>query len=54
MLGLREETNIPKNSKAIIMLATLKSVYCITMALKMIRQYFYHVTARNVKFAVNQ
>ena len=31
-----------------------KVFHCITRALKMIRQCFYHVTARNLKFAVSQ
>ena len=39
-LGVRVEMNIPKNSKAIIMLALdLEGVYSIPRALKMIRQY---------------
>ena len=57
LLGVRVETNIPKNSKAIIMLALcpgrLEGVNCITRVLKMTDKIF-HITAGNVKFVVSQ
>jgi len=54
-LGIRVGTNIPKNSKAIIMLALCPG-RC-SLHHKDIENHqtiFFHVTAENVKFAVSQ
>jgi len=54
-VGLRVETNIPKNSTAIIMLA-LCPVRCLLhhKAIENDQTIFFYVTAGNVKFAVSQ
>jgi len=52
-LGVRVETNIPKNSKAIIMLALCPG-RCLLhhKGIEYDQIIFFHVTAVNVKFAV--
>ena len=55
MLGVRVETNIPKNSKAIIMLALCPGRCLLDhKGIENDRTIFFHVTARDVKFAVSQ
>ena len=53
--GVRVKTNIPKNSKAMIMLAPY-SGWCLLhhKGIKNDQTIFFHVTAGNVKFAVRQ
>jgi len=53
--GVRVETNIPKNSKAIIMLALCPG-RCLLYrkGIENNQTLFFHVTAGNVKFAVSQ
>jgi len=55
MLGVRVETNIPKNSKAIIMLELCSGRYLLHhKGIENDQTIFFHVTAVNVKFAVRQ
>ena len=54
-LGVRAETNIPKNSKAIIMLALCPG-RCLLhhKGIEYDQTIFFHVTAGNVKFAIRE
>jgi len=54
MLGVRVETNIPRNSKAIVMLALCPG-RCLLhhKGIENDQTIFFHVTARNVRFAVS-